>query len=63
MPKGYSAEHPDIELLKYKELFFIHRFTDEKTLNKNFVSEVVNGCRILKPYLEYINNLFFIEVN
>jgi uncharacterized protein (TIGR02453 family) len=24
-PKGYSAEHPDIELLKYKELFL---FTD-----------------------------------
>lgn len=63
MPKGYSAEHPDIELLKYKELFFIHRFTDEKTLNKTFISEVVNGCRILKPYLEYINNLFFDEKN
>lgn len=62
-PKGYSAEHPDIELLKYKELFFIHRFTDEETLNKTFVSEVVYGCRILKPYLEYLNNLFFIEVN
>ena len=62
-PKGYSAEHPNIELLKYKELFFIHRFTDEETLNKNFVSDVVNGCRILKPYLEYLNNLFCIEAN
>jgi uncharacterized protein (TIGR02453 family) len=62
-PQGYSAEHPDIELLKYKELFFIHRFTDEETLNKNFVSDVVNGCRLLKPYLEYLNNLFYIEIN
>ena len=63
VPKGYSAEHPDIELLKYKELFFIHRFTDEKILSKTFVPEVVNGCRILKPYLDYINNLFYDQEN
>lgn len=63
MPKGYSAEHPDIELLKYKELFFIHRFADEEILNKTFILEVINGCRILKPYLDYLNNIFYCEEN
>ncbi len=63
MPKGYSVDHPDIELLKYKQLFFVHKYTDEVVMDKNFANEVINGCRILKPYLDYINHLFFGEEN
>lgn len=63
MPKGYAIDHPDIELLKYKQLFFVHKYSDEESLSKNFANEVVNGCQILKPYLDYINNLFYGEEN
>lgn len=63
MPKGYSTEHPDIELLKYKQLFFVHKYSDDIVTDKNFAEEVINGCRILKPYLDYINNLFYGEEN
>lgn len=63
MPKGYSVAHPDIELLKYKQLFFIHKYTDKIVMDKTFADEVINGCRILKPYLDYINNLFYGEEN
>lgn len=63
MPKGYSVEHPDIELLKFKQLFFVHKYSDDVVMNKNFAAEVINGCRILKPYLDYINNLFYGEEN
>ena len=59
MPKGYSADHPDIELLKYKQMFFYHKFTDEEVLSKDFAQEVIRGCKILKPYLDYQNELFF----
>ncbi len=59
IPKGYSIEHPDSELLKYKQLFFVHKYSDEVVMNKIFTTEVINGCRILKPYLDYINNLFY----
>ncbi|WP_394991351.1 DUF2461 domain-containing protein [Emticicia sp.] len=59
MPKGYAIDHPEIELLKYKQLFFIHRYSDEEVLGKNFAQEIINGCQILKPYLDYINHLFF----
>lgn len=63
MPKGYSVEHPDIELLKYKQLFFVHKYADDEVLSKTFAKDVINGCRILKPYLDYINNLFYGEEN
>ncbi len=59
----FLKAHPDIELLKYKQLFFIHKYTDKIVMDKTFADEVINGCRILKPYLDYINNLFYGEEN
>jgi uncharacterized protein (TIGR02453 family) len=59
MPKGYSADHPDIELLKYKQLFFYHKYTDKDVISDDFAQEVVKGCIILKPYLDYQNELFY----
>lgn len=60
-PKGYSADHPEIELLRRKELFFIHRYTDKKVLKANFADEIVRGSQILKPYCDLLNYLFFDE--
>lgn len=61
MPKGYPADHPEIELLRRKELFFLHRYTDKEVLKPNFADEIIRGCRILKPYCDWLNYLFFDE--
>lgn len=60
-PKGYSADHPDIALLKRKQLFFMHRYTDKEVLKANFADEVLRGCRVVKPYCDYLNELFFAQ--
>ena len=57
-PKGYSATHPDIDLLKRKQLFFMHRYTDKEVLKANFADEVLRGCQLIKPYCDYLNELF-----
>lgn len=62
MPKGYSADHPDIELLKYKQLFFYHKYSDAEVVSEDFAKEVIKGCLILKPYLDYQNKLFYDKV-
>ncbi len=58
-PKGYTADHPDIDLLKRKQLFFMHRYTDKEVLKANFATEVLRGCRLVKPYCDFLNELFF----
>ena len=57
-PKGYAADHPHIELLKRKQLFFMHRYTDKEVLKANFATEVLRGCRLVKPYCDFLNTLF-----
>lgn len=58
-PKGYSTDHPEINLLRYKELFFTQKFTNEEVLNEHFLDNVFEGCVVLKPYLDYLNELFY----
>ena len=60
-PKGYPADHPEIELLRRKELFFMHRYTDKDVLKVNFADEIVRGCQLIKPYCDLLNYLFFDE--
>ncbi len=60
-PKGYAADHPQIALLRRKELFFVHRYTDKDVMKANFADELVRGCQIIKPYCDWLNYLFFDE--
>ena len=60
-PKGYPADHPEIELLRRKELFFMHRYTDKEVIKANFADEIVRGCQLIKPYCDLLNYLFFDE--
>ena len=60
-PKGYPADHPEIELLRRKELFFMHRYTDKDVLKVGFADEIIRGCQIIKPYCDLLNYLFFDE--
>ncbi len=61
MPKGYPETHPDIALLKRKQLFFMHKYTDADVMSPGFAAEVVKGCRLIKPFCDYLNYLFFDE--
>lgn len=54
-PKGYPKDHPEIALLKRKELFFTHRFSDKEVTSKNFGLNILTGIKLLKPYCDYMN--------
>ncbi|MBC8156511.1 MAG: DUF2461 domain-containing protein, partial [Bacteroidetes bacterium] len=62
-PKGYPASHPDIDLLKRKQLFFSHRYTDKEVVGPNFADELARGCGLLRPYCDFLNYLFYEEHN
>lgn len=57
-PKGYGEDHPDIELLKHKELFFISKFSNSEILNKEFTQKLFNNMMVIKPFIDYLNALF-----
>jgi uncharacterized protein (TIGR02453 family) len=60
-PKGYPKDHADIDLLRYKQLFFMHKFTDAEVQHADFPHQVMYGIGLLKPFCDFLNYLFFDE--
>lgn len=60
-PKGYSEDHPDIGLLRYKEMFFWKKFTNQEVKSPKFKDQLIEHIKILKPYVDYLNELFYGE--
>ncbi len=58
-PKGYDRAHPEIELLRLKQITAVHQFTQPEVLDRDFAGRVVTICRAMKPFLGYLNG--FVE--
>jgi uncharacterized protein (TIGR02453 family) len=61
-PKGYPKDHPEIELLKRKQFFFVHRYTDKEVSSKDFGKLVLQAIKLLKPFTDYMNYVLYHEV-
>ncbi|MEK7787338.1 MAG: DUF2461 domain-containing protein [Chloroflexota bacterium] len=55
VPKGYSPDHPEIELLRLKQLVVTRRLTDKEVLSPEFVKETAKVFKTMKPFLDYLN--------
>jgi uncharacterized protein (TIGR02453 family) len=60
-PKGYDRTDPDIEWLRLQQFFFMHPFTDAEVVAPDFLTNVVEGCVILKPLLDFFNYILYEE--
>lgn len=62
-PKGYSADDPAIDLLRYKQFLLIRHFSDKEVMSENFLKEVNNGFRKMRPFLDYMTGVLTTDTN
>ena len=55
-PRGYAADHPEIELLKYKQFVTSCALTDKDILSPRLVARTVEVFAALKPLLDFLND-------
>jgi uncharacterized protein (TIGR02453 family) len=56
VPREYSAENENIELLKLKSFVAFHQLKDEELLHKNAVVEIASVCSKIYPLNVFLNN-------
>ena len=56
-PQGYAKDHPEIVLLRYKQYLASHAMTDDQALAADFVPQVLDVYKAMKPLLLYIENV------
>lgn len=62
-PKGYSKDHPAIELLRYKQFWFERTLTDDEVLDANFLTVMNNTFKAIRPYFDYMTEVLTTDVN
>jgi uncharacterized protein (TIGR02453 family) len=55
-PKGYKADHPLIDHLKFKSYLVTNGVSDKDVLDPGFFSHVINVCKAMKPLNDFLSN-------
>jgi uncharacterized protein (TIGR02453 family) len=61
VPKGYAADNPAIEYLKYKSHVVSKYFTDKEVTSPGFINEIVKTFKIVQPFNAFLNRALEME--
>ncbi len=62
-PRGYAKDHPAIDLLRYKQFYLKHKFTDKDICSPDFVKKVNDGFKKLRPFFNYMSEVLTTDAN
>lgn len=62
-PKGYSKDHPAIDLIRMKQFLVKRDFTDEQVLGPNFMKEIVRTFQNMHPFFTYMSEVLTTDSN
>lgn len=62
-PRGFDKDHPSIKYIRYKQLFLRHDFTDKEVLSENFVKEVNQIFRSVRPFFDLMSEILTTNLN
>ncbi|MGB0887140.1 MAG: DUF2461 domain-containing protein, partial [Vicingaceae bacterium] len=62
-PKGFDKEHPDVDLLRYKQYIISKKFTDEEALSPDFAKQVSDTFKKMRPFFDYMSESVTTDVN
>lgn len=54
-PKGFSNDHPHIDLLKNKTFAVVYEMTQKEVLQPNFKEKIVEVYQEMLPFRQYLN--------
>lgn len=62
-PKGFSVDHPAIDLLRYKQFILKKDFTDEEVFDPSFHKEISNTFKKMRPFFDFMSAALTTDAN
>ncbi len=62
-PRGYTTDHPAIDLLRYKQLIVRHDYSDEEVRHPSFYKKVAQNFHDMRPFLDYMSEILTTDLN
>ncbi len=62
-PRDFPKDHPDLDLIRYKQYLLIKEFTDEEAMKSSFAADVSETIRAARPFLNWMSNALTTNLN
>ena len=62
-PKGFSKEDLNIDLIRLKSFFVVHKFTDAEVFSADFKDNLVQHFLLLRPFFDYMSEVLTTDLN
>ena len=62
-PRGFDKEHPSVDLLRKKGFIAVRNFTDAEVLSENFIAEVSESYKALRPFFNLFSDILSTNLN
>lgn len=62
-PRGFDPQHPAIDLIRMKQFYVTHSFTDAEVQQPNFKEKVIEVFKVLRPYFDYMSSVLTTNAN
>ena len=62
-PKGFSKEHPNIDIIRKKQFLFIKKFTDKDVLARNFSEQIITNFKAIRPFFDHMTSILTTDLN
>jgi uncharacterized protein (TIGR02453 family) len=56
-PRGYPQDHPEIDLLRMKQITVSRQIPDRDLLAPDIVRQTIKGFMLMKPFLVYLDSI------
>ncbi|MEM6723834.1 MAG: DUF2461 domain-containing protein [Bacteroidota bacterium] len=62
-PRDFPKDHPEIDLLRYKQFIVRTNFTDEQVLSPDFAQQVAGGFKAMLPFFGVMTEYLTTDLN
>ena len=62
-PRGFDKDHPAIDLLRHKQFWFEHSFSDKEVLAGYFVNNMSKTFKAIRPFFDYMSEVLTTDLN
>ena len=62
-PKGFSKEHPDIDMIRKKQFLFIKKYSDKEVLDPNFKEQIITHFKAIRPFFDHMTSILTTDLN
>lgn len=62
-PKGFDKTHPNIDLLRYKQLIVSKKIPNALVTSKDFLPEIMASYKAIRPFFDYMSDILTHDLN